>query len=222
MIREKVAHALTARSLQPCADAERPVDVIGAMGSMSRFSSLLYRLKYGGEITRRNREHAEQLLARKLHPCRKTSPSPMTQRIADLALSEWLIDYCVQCRGRGVIGGRREVTITRRRLCKACKATGLSHRVTRQGDSVIDICTHCAGRRHVETSHVITDEPPHPCHACGGTGRLAVSDADFGRLLQIADDEIHARRKQINYALDVLRRVDVIAATLLNEQLAGL
>jgi hypothetical protein len=215
MIREKVARALTAHSLQSSPDSERPVDVVGAMGAISQFSSLLYRLKYAGELSRHNADRAVLLLARKL----RTPVSDSTTRIARLALGEWLFDRCLNCRGRCAVGGRREMIITRRRSCKLCHATGMVERTTPKGIKLIIPCTQCRGRMYIETSRVVLDDAPRVCNACGGTGRLVMTDTEHARILGITTDQAKAWRKHIDRALDILRHVDAIAASVLRQQL---
>lgn len=220
MIREKVARALTAHSLAADPDSERPVDVIGAMGAISQFSSLLYRLKYAGEVRPSDIERAGLILARKLHLYRVPLPL-MIKRAAMLAVNEWLLDRCSLCRGRGTLGGRGELTAIRRRPCKVCQATGLVRRRTPRGFQLITSCRHCNGRSYAEIARTIQDDSLRLCHVCGGTGQLVLSDAERGRLLGIGTAEARTLRKHIDRGLDILRQSDCVAAVRLREQLAN-
>jgi hypothetical protein len=92
---------------------ERPVDRLRAFSKAPRLGTLLWRLKY--DLDPYVYKQAVLLLAN-----RARCKTPITRRLCELAIREWMDQHCRACRGaRELIAGDRRL------ICPTCQGTGL-------------------------------------------------------------------------------------------------
>lgn len=92
---------------------ERPIDRIGAFSKGNRLGTLLWRIKYGKDLS--CFKPAALLLAKETQ-----LQTPIGYRVCELAISEWLLPECETCRGaREVIFGPKRI------VCPSCEGYGV-------------------------------------------------------------------------------------------------
>lgn len=120
-LRTRWASALTSTDLQHHPEAESAIDHIGAAAFGPRFGRMLWRIKYGGDLTLAF--PAQRLLVRGL--CRRWAIAKgdvryvVVVRVAKQAMREWYSPTCRTC------GGARETFVGELRVvCHVCDGSG--------------------------------------------------------------------------------------------------
>lgn len=113
---------------------ETPLDRIGAFSKGGRLGTLLWRLKYGKDLT--CFKPAALLLAKDT-----SMESPIGRRVCELAISEWLLPECDTCRG-----AKEMIVGPKRIVCPSCEGYGVRRysdserdRILRRGETPEEI-----------------------------------------------------------------------------------
>lgn len=105
--------------------SETPVDRVGAFSKGARLGTLLWRLKYGKDMS--CFKPAAFLLAKEAQ-----LQTAIGFKVCELAISEWLLPECETCRGaREVIFGPKRI------ICPACDGYGVKRYTNRERDSFL-------------------------------------------------------------------------------------
>lgn len=118
-MREPLARAMFPTSLKSSDLGYRSVDHLAALAKCDRLASLLWRLRYGHDRT--CLKPAVALLSRRVHDLagkhrwRYSSPD-IFDKMAALAIAEWVEDSCPKCHGTGRKSRFKE--------CAKCNGTG--------------------------------------------------------------------------------------------------
>lgn len=103
-------------------------DRIAALAGASHLGSALWRLKYSNDPAVYHR--AILLLAKRMSWKR----SDVLQRLCELAIREWLLGMCMDCKGaKELIAGDLKVT------CPACKGVGVKRYSDRERERFMEI-----------------------------------------------------------------------------------
>ncbi len=146
-LKEQAGVAMNVRGQfsDPIAD---PQVTLGALAFANDLGRLLWRMKYGQDVTRSGLNRAALLLAKRMREPGKFARSKFTgvtraaektaaltgkkverlatdiiERFARQAIVEWIADVCIACDGRGVSGRGKAVT-HRRVICANCNGEG--------------------------------------------------------------------------------------------------
>lgn len=103
-------------------------DRVAALAGASRLGSALWRLKYSNDP--KVYKSAVLLLAKRMG----WKNSDMLQRICELAIREWLLGMCIECKGaREVIVGDLRIT------CPSCEGIGVKRYSDRERERFVGL-----------------------------------------------------------------------------------
>ena len=121
-------------------DHERSVDKLTAFSFSDKLSTMLWRLKYGNDMSAYN--PVVILLAKSLKPMNRN----ISIKVSEQAVYEWLFPFCLTCRGaKEIMVGDLKVT------CKACDGVG----VQRYTNKVRELNLGGNFDQHIEKIHSI-------------------------------------------------------------------
>jgi hypothetical protein len=120
-VRTLTASALRSSNLADAHFHETSSDRVKALAHADRLGSLLWRLKDAQDGSAY--QPAVNLLAERLCQSRRPEPFSMRQRVAEVALREWLDDRCSTCSGRGRVKNLSSPIATK--SCGTCAGTGV-------------------------------------------------------------------------------------------------
>jgi hypothetical protein len=192
---------------------------VAAVAGHGRMAELLWRVKYAKETGWRDLlgPAVHLLIARakdapvKLNARHRQIRSYTLERLARIAITEWLFDQCRKCGGRGKLGAGREITVSTRVVCGSCGGRGEVERESERlrlfklsgalaGNEIpqytmVYKCEPCHGRggRHAVSTRL---SKLRDCPSCHGTGRLRMADKGRMREFEIPK-EIYWRWKPV-------------------------
>lgn len=172
-LREATAVSMDATNLGGRMDGgESHADRIGALAMSDRLAALLWHLKYNND--RKSFKPAWMLLSSRVHARAKFkrwhgAGKDVIDRMCQQVVKEWLADFCMECKGSGIIGGSVTNTNTQRKVCQIC--TGEGFLITGGKKSPLEYdapFSHLAPQQGY--CNLSGGEVRHKCRACSGMG----------------------------------------------------